>query len=69
MKIEEKLWPLEGEQGLKEIWPSDLVFDPTWPIFKFDQDIIKRNILVKTYEDFSKTVASRGWTRFWTNLN
>ena len=29
MKIEAKLWPLEGEQGFKEIWSSDLVFDPT----------------------------------------
>ena len=29
MKIEAKLWPLRGEQGFKEIWPSDLVFNPT----------------------------------------
>ena len=29
MKIEAKLWPLESEQGFEEIWPSDLVFDPT----------------------------------------
>ena len=36
MKIEEKLWPLAGEQGFKEIGPSDLVFDPTWPKFKLD---------------------------------
>ena len=31
MKIEAKLWPLEGEQGFQEIWPTDLVFDPTSP--------------------------------------
>ena len=40
MKIEAKLWPLEGEQGFTEIYPSDLVFNPTWPIFEFDRDII-----------------------------
>ena len=68
MKIKAKLWPLEGEQGFKEIWPSDLVFDQTWPMFEPDRDITKRNILVKIQKDWSKTVASRGWTRFWTNL-
>ena len=55
MKIEEKLWPPEGEKGFKEIWPSDPV--------KLDQDIIKKKFLVKFHEDWSKTVASRGWTR------
>ena len=44
MLTEAKLWPLEGEQGFKEIWPSDLVFDRTWPIFDFVLDIIKTNI-------------------------
>ena len=29
MKVEAKLWPLEGEQGFKEIRPCDLVFDLT----------------------------------------
>ena len=47
IKIKAKLWPLEGEQGFKEIWPSDIVFDPTWPMFEIDRDITKRNILVK----------------------
>ena len=28
MKTEAKLRSLEGEQGFKEIWPSDLVFEP-----------------------------------------
>ena len=46
IKIEAKLWPLKSEQGLEETRPSDLVFYPTWPIFKFDQDIIKTNILI-----------------------
>ena len=51
MKIEAKLWLLEGEQGFKEIWPSDLIFELTWPIFKLDQDIIRTNILVNFHED------------------
>ena len=29
MKIKAKLWPLEGEQGFEQIWPSDLDFDLT----------------------------------------
>ena len=37
MKIEPKLWPLECSQGFSVIWPSDLVFDPGWSIFDFDQ--------------------------------
>ena len=53
MKIETKMWPLESDQGLKEIWSSDLVFDPTWPIFKCDLDIIKTNILVKFHDNSS----------------
>ena len=53
MKIETKMWPLESEQRLKEIWPSDLVFDPTWPIFKPDLDIKKKNILVKFHDNWS----------------
>ena len=54
MKSEEKLWPGEGEQGFKEIQPSVLIFDPTWPKFKPDLDI-KTNILVKIYHDWSQT--------------
>ena len=42
MKIKEKLWPTEGEKDYKEIWPSDLFFDPAWSIFKLHQDIIKK---------------------------
>ena len=64
MKIEAKLRSLEGEQGFKEIWPSDLVFDPTSPLFKSDREIIQTNILVKFHEDWSKTVPSSEWTRF-----
>ena len=64
MKTEAKLWPLGGEQGFKEIWPSDLVFDWTWPIFKCDWDIIQTNIQLKFYEDWSEIMASGGLTRF-----
>ena len=65
-KFETKLWPVEGEQCFKEIWPSDLVFNPTWP--KLEQDIIKSNILAEFNEDWSKTVASRVQTIFKWNL-
>ena len=30
----QKLRPLECTQGFSKIWPSDLVFYPTWPIFE-----------------------------------
>ena len=33
-----------------KIWPSDLVFDPTWPIFELVQDFIKTNILTKFHD-------------------
>ena len=68
MKIEAKLWPLEGEQDFKEIWPSDLGFDQTWPIFKDDWDIIQTNILIKFNEDWSKTVpleGEQGFNEIW----
>ena len=35
-----KLCPLECTQGFTKIWPSDLVFDPTWPSLKLDLDIL-----------------------------
>ena len=35
-----------------KVWrgPYDLVFDPTWPSFKFDLDIIRINFLTKIHE-------------------
>ena len=54
MKIEAKLYPLEGEQVFKEILPSDLVFDPTSSLFEIDRDIIQANILVKFHENWIK---------------
>ena len=32
MNIGSKLCLLEGTHGFTKIWPSDLVFDPLWPI-------------------------------------
>ena len=37
MKIGPKLWPLECSQGFSKIWPTDLVFNPTWSILDLDQ--------------------------------
>ena len=57
------MWPLERTQGFSKIWPSDLVFDPTWPNFELVQDFNKTNILTKFYEDRTENVASRAYTR------
>ena len=59
-----KLWPLECSQGFSMIWPTDLVFDPTSPIFALEWDVVKMIILSKIDEDWTKTVASRVFTRF-----
>ena len=45
MNFESKLCPLECTQGFSKIWPSDLVFDPTWTSFEFDLDIMMINIM------------------------
>ena len=37
IKIGPKLWPLEWSKGFSMIWPTDLVFEPTWPIFNLVQ--------------------------------
>ena len=63
MKIGPKLRPLEGSQGFSMICSTDLVFDPTFPIFELDRDIVKMIILTQFHEDWTKTVASRVFTR------
>ena len=68
MKIGPKLWSLECSQIFSMIWPTDLVFDPTSPIFDLDWDIVKIIILSKFDEDWTKTVASRVFTRFFNDL-
>ena len=63
MIIRLKMWPLERTQGYPKIWPSDLVFDPTWPIFKLVQDFIKTNILTKFHDYQTESVASTANTK------
>jgi len=41
-----------------QIWPGDLVFDPTWPIFELGLDIVKTNILTKFDQNWVANVAS-----------
>ena len=53
-----KMWPLKCPQGFSIIWSCDLLFDPTWPSFELDQDIVKMIILSKSDEDWTNTVAS-----------
>ena len=48
-------------------WPTDLLFDLTWPIFELDLDIVKMIILSKFDDDLTKTVASRVLTKLLTH--
>ena len=64
MSIRLKMWSLERTQGFPKIWPGDLVFDPTWPIFELVWDIIETNILTNFHEYPTENVASRVYTRF-----
>ena len=68
MKIGPKMWPLECSQGFSMIWPTDLVTDPTSPIFELHRDIVKMIILSKFDEDWTKNVAFRVFTRFFHDL-
>ena len=45
-------------------WPGDLVFDPKWPSFKLDLELIKANILRKIHDDCFQNVTARVLTRF-----
>jgi len=47
------------ETEFSKIWPGDLVFDPTWPIFKLGLDNVKTNILTKFDQNWVANVASR----------
>ena len=42
MKTEANLWPLEGEQGFEQIWPSDflsnMIHIQTWPRYHQDKN-------------------------------
>ena len=48
--------------------PGELVFEPTWPSFELDLEIIKANILSKIYDDCLKNVTARVLTRFSADL-
>ena len=61
------MWPLKCKQDLSKIWPSDLLFDPTTPIFERVQGLIITNILTKFEEDWIKIVASRVLTPLLTD--
>ena len=39
--------PLECTQSFSKIWPSNLIFDPTWPNLEFDLDIMMINFLTQ----------------------
>ena len=45
------MWPVSSSQAFSMIWPTDLVYDMTWPIFELDLDIVKMIILSKFDED------------------
>ena len=57
-----KMWPQEHTQGFSKIWACDLVFDPTWTIFKLIWDFIKTNILTNFHENWTENVDSREYT-------
>ena len=66
--IASKMWPLEYYQVFLLIWLGDLVFDPKWPSFELDLEIIKTNILSKIHDDCFKNVTARVLTRFSADL-
>ena len=63
-----KMWPLECTQVFSQIWPSNLIIDPTWPIFKLVPYFIKKNILTKFHDYQTENVASKAYTRFLEDL-
>ena len=58
------VWHSINEQCFSKIWPHDLVFDPTWPIFELIQDYVKTNILTKFHDYRTENVASIAYTSF-----
>ena len=63
------MWPLEHTQGFYKIWHSELVLDPTRPIFEIVQDFIKTNILNKFQDYQTENVTSRDYTRFFLRFD
>ena len=64
MTFESKLCPLVCTKGFSKIWPSDLVFNSTWPSFELDLDIMMIKIVVKFRDLWIKTVPSSVYKRF-----
>ena len=50
MNFGSSLCLLERTHGFSKIGPSDLVFDPTWPSFKPDLDIMMINFLTQFHD-------------------
>ena len=72
------MWPLEWTQAFSMIWPSDLLFDLTWPNFELVRDFVKNNILTKFQVDWTENVGSgvytsvfydlTWWPTFWSHV-
>ena len=56
------MWPLEHTQGFSKIWTCDLVFHPTWTVFKLIRVFIKTNILTNFHDNRTENVNSREYT-------
>jgi len=57
IKIGLQMWPLEWKEKFPKIWPGDLVFDPTWPIFELLLDIL----LKQTFWPSSIKIGLQMW--------
>ena len=53
-----------ASEGFSKIWPTDLVFDPTWSILELVRYFIKINIPTKLYKNRTENVASKAYTMF-----
>ena len=51
------MWHLDPSQGIPVVLPSDLVYNPMWPIFKLILDIIKTNSLTNCLVHWTINVA------------
>ena len=69
VSIRPKIWSLEQTHIFLKAWPSDLVFDPTWPIFKLVRDFMKTNILTNFHDNQTENMASRMYTRFFKRFD
>ena len=58
------MWQLEYKQRFPLIWPGELDINFKWPIFKFDLEVIKTNILSNSNDDYLKNETTGVLTRF-----